>query len=51
LDEVAGAALDGFDGQVDVAPGGHDDHRQLGVNVLDAGQEIEAFRPEVVSRV
>ena len=43
LDEVAGAAADGFDGQIDVAPGGHDDDGDLRVDFLDAGDEVEAF--------
>ena len=43
LDEVARAALDAFDGQIDVAPGGHHDHRQPRVELLDARQQIEAL--------
>jgi hypothetical protein len=43
LDEVARAALDGFDGQVDVAPGGHDDHRQARIELLNARQQVEAL--------
>src|ERR1035438_3407915 len=43
LDEVACAALDGFDGQVNVAPGGHDDDWNARIHLVDAGEEIEAF--------
>jgi hypothetical protein len=43
LDEVASAALDGFDGEVDVAPGSHDNDWQAGIEFLDAGEEIEAL--------
>ena len=43
LDEVASAALDAFDGEVDVAPGGHHDHRQARIDLLNARQQIEAF--------
>ena len=43
LDEVASAALDGFDRQIDVAPGGHHDHRQAGVQLLNARQQVKAF--------
>jgi preprotein translocase subunit YajC len=43
LDEVACAALDGFDGEVDVAPGSHDDDWQAAIELLNAGEEIEAL--------
>ena len=43
LDEVAGAALDALDGEVDVAPGGHDDHRQARIDLLNAREQVEAF--------
>jgi transcriptional regulator CtsR len=43
LDEVTRAALDAFDGQVDVAPRRHHDHRKPRIELLDAGQQIEAF--------
>jgi len=43
LDEVAGAALDGFDGEADVAPGRHDDDRQARIVLLNAREKVEAF--------
>ena len=43
LDEVARAALDGLDRQVDIAPGGHHDHRQPRIELLDARQQIQAL--------
>ena len=43
LDKVARAALDAFDGQVDVAPRRHHDHREARIEFLDMGEQIEAF--------
>jgi len=43
LNEVASAALDGFDGKVDVAPGGHDDDGEAGVELLDAREQVESL--------
>ena len=43
LDEVARAAAHGLDGQFDAAPGGHHDHRQRGVERLDAVEQVETF--------
>ena len=43
LDEVAGAAAHGFDGEVEVGPGGHDDDGEMGVALADGGDEVEAF--------
>ena len=43
LDEVARPALDAFDGQVDIAPRRHHDHRKPRIELLDTGQQIEAF--------
>ena len=43
LDEIARAALDAFDGEVDVAPRGHDDDRQARIDLLEAREQIEAF--------
>ena len=43
LDEVARAAAHGLHRQVHAAPGGHDDHRQRGVERLDAVQQVEAL--------
>src|SRR3954465_3937467 len=45
LDEVAGPALDALDGQVDVAPGRHHDHRESRIHLLDARQQVEALLP------
>ena len=43
LDEVARAALDAFDGQIDVAPRGHHDDGQARIELLNARQQIEAL--------
>ena len=43
LDEVAGAAAHGFDGQVHAAPGGHDDDRKRAIEGLDAVEQVEPF--------
>ncbi len=43
LDEVAGAALDAFDGEIDVAPGGHHDNRQARIDLLKTREQVEAF--------
>jgi hypothetical protein len=43
LDKVARAPLNRFDCQVDVAPGGHHDHRQPRVVFLDARQQVQAL--------
>ena len=43
LNEVAGAALDAFDGQIDVAPRRHHDDRQARIDLLNARQQVEAF--------
>jgi len=43
LHKVARPTLDGLDGQIDVAPRGHHDHRDARVDLLDAGEQIEAF--------
>jgi len=45
LDEVARPTAHGFHGQLDRAPGGHDDHRQGAVQVLNPRQQIQAFLP------
>ncbi len=41
LDEIAGAALDALDRQVDVAPCGHDDDRQARIDLLQPRKQIE----------
>jgi len=43
LHKVTRAALDGFDGQVDVAPSSHDDDGKARIEFLDARKEIEAL--------
>ena len=43
LDKVARAALDALDGEVDVAPRGHHDHRQARVDLLNAREQVEAL--------
>ena len=43
LDEVASAALDAFDGEVDVAPRRHDDDRHARIDLLQTRQQIEAL--------
>ena len=45
LDEVASAALDAFDGEVDVAPRGHDDDGQARIDLLQTREQIEALLP------
>ena len=45
LDKIAGAALDAFHSQVDVAPRRHHDHRQARVDFVDARQQVETFLP------
>jgi len=43
LYKVACAAFDAFDGQIDVAPRGHHNHRQARVELLDARQQIKTL--------
>ena len=43
LNEVAGAASHGLHGKIDIAPGGHHDHRRGVALRVQAGQQIEAF--------
>ena len=43
LDEVAGAAAHGFDGQVHAAPGRHHDHRQGSIEGLEAVEQVQTF--------
>ncbi len=43
LDEVAGAAPHGFDGQVHAAPRGHHDHRRMAALRFQAGEQVETF--------
>jgi len=43
LDEVAHATSHRFDSDVDRAPPGHDDHRQITIERLDASQQVDAF--------
>ena len=43
LHEIARAAAHGFDGEVDAAPGGHDDDGQRGVERAQVVEEIEPF--------
>ena len=43
LDEVARAAAHGFDGQSDVAPRGHHDHRDAAVEGDDLREQVKAF--------
>ena len=43
LDEVVGAAAHGFDGELDVGPGSHDDDGELGLVGANLGEEVEAF--------
>jgi hypothetical protein len=40
--EVAGAAAHGIDGLLDVAEGGHQQHRQLGQALAQFGQQLQA---------
>ncbi len=51
LDEVVGAAAHGFDGELYVGPGGHDDDGELGLVGANLGRRSRPSRPEVVSRV
>ena len=52
LDEVASAALDALDGEIDVAPRGHDDYRQARIDLLKASEQIETlFAGGSVARV
>jgi hypothetical protein len=43
LDEVARAPLHALDREIDVAPGGHHDHGQARVHLLNAREKIETF--------
>jgi len=43
LYEVARAVAHRFDGEIDGAPGGHDDDGKRGGGLLEAGEEIESF--------
>ncbi len=43
LDEIAGAALDAFDGEVDIAPGSHDDDGHARIDLLQSSKQIESF--------
>ena len=43
LNEVARAALDAFDGEIDVAPGGHHDDGQARIDLLKAREQIETL--------
>ena len=43
LHEVAGAAAHGFDGEIHIAPGCHDDDRHGIALVFEVGQEVHAF--------
>ena len=45
LDEVARAAAHGFHRQLHAAPGRHHDHRQRGVQRLDAVEQVQPFLP------
>ncbi len=42
LQEVIGAALDGADGGLDVAVAGDHDHRQVGIELLDHVEQLQA---------
>ncbi len=50
LDEVAGAAAHGLDGDVDAAPGGHHDDRQRGSSARRWLSRSSPSWPDVVSR-
>ena len=43
LNEVARAAAHGFDGQPNIAPGGHYDDRNAAVEGNDFGEQVETF--------
>ncbi len=43
LDEIAGAATHGFDGQPNIAPGRHHDHRHAAVESHDFREQVETF--------
>ena len=45
LDEVARPAPHRLDGQIDAAPGRHDDDGQRGVDLLDPREQLQPFRP------
>jgi hypothetical protein len=45
LHKVASAALDGLDGQIDIAPGSHDNDGDARIDLLYASKEVEAFLP------
>ncbi len=43
LDEIAGALPHRLHGQIHRAPGGHDDHGQARIDLLDAREQVQAF--------
>ena len=43
LDKVASAALNAFDGEVDIAPRRHHNHGKARIEILNAGQQIKPF--------